>query len=202
MSIEFNDQGFATTSGKVMVYNYNEDTREFTFNREEFIYVGVSVPAHSTIVPVPAEREGYARVYHEDTKKWEYVEDHRGVEVYSKADQTKVTIQELGPIDDIYTTIAPTSIHDNWDEDTGAWVLDEVAEHEAKVVAADAKKVTLIEDANAYINSKQWPSKLAMGRLSDADKVKFNLWLDYQEEVEAIETTDPDTIVWPEAPAK
>ncbi len=202
MSIEFNDQGFATTSGKVMVYNYNEHTHEFTFNREEFIYVGVSVPAHSTIVPVPEEREGYARVYNESTKKWEYVEDHRGVEVYSKADQTKVTIQELGPIDDIYTTIAPTSVHDKWDEDQGAWVLDEVAEYESKVAAADAKKVALIDEANVYINSKQWPSKLAMNRLSDDDKVKFNLWLDYQEEVEAIETTDPDNIVWPEAPAK
>ncbi|BAM68863.1 putative tail assembly chaperone [Edwardsiella phage MSW-3] len=60
------------------------------------------------------------------------------------------------------------------------------------------RKVALIAECNAHINSNQWPSKLALGRLSDAEKTTFNKWLDYLDALNAVDPTNP---VWPTAPS-
>lgn len=65
---------------------------------------------------------------------------------------------------------------------------------------AELQKQYLIDQANGYIDSKQWPSKLALGRLSDADKVLFNQWLDYLDALEAVDTSMAPEVVWPEMP--
>lgn len=73
--------------------------------------------------------------------------------------------------------------------------------HEQLVSAAEADKQKRIDSANAYMNSKQWPGKSAMGRLSDAEKAQYNLWLDYLDALETVDTsTAPDT-TWPVQPA-
>lgn len=69
------------------------------------------------------------------------------------------------------------------------------------VQQAETQKQGLIDQANDYISSNQWPSKLALGRLSDADKVSFNLWLDYLDTLEAVDTSSASDINWPELPA-
>ncbi|QGR67045.1 tail fiber assembly protein [Yersinia intermedia] len=64
---------------------------------------------------------------------------------------------------------------------------------------AEAEKQSRIADANDYMNSKQWPGKAAMGRLKVSEKAQYNLWLDYLDALEAVDTsTVPD--VWPLAP--
>lgn len=58
-----------------------------------------------------------------------------------------------------------------------------------------------INSANNFINDKQWPSRLALGRLDQKEKDKFNLWLDY---LEALDNLNVDEIMekseWPEKP--
>ncbi|MEL2233941.1 tail fiber assembly protein, partial [Klebsiella pneumoniae] len=56
------------------------------------------------------------------------------------------------------------------------------------VKQAEIEKSGLISQANDYIDSKQWPSKLALGRLKDDEKASFNEWLDY---LDALESVDP-----------
>jgi hypothetical protein len=76
---------------------------------------------------------------------------------------------------------------------------------EELVLSAEAEKQSLIDQANAYMNSKQWPGKAAMGRLSDADKVQYNAWLDYLDALEAVDTSSAPDIEWPippEVPAR
>ena len=68
------------------------------------------------------------------------------------------------------------------------------------VATADAQKQQLIEQANAYMNSKQWPGKAAMGRLTDSEKTKYNAWLDYLDALEAVDTTSAPDINWPTPP--
>ena len=64
---------------------------------------------------------------------------------------------------------------------------------------AEAEKQSRIADANDYMNSKQWPGKAAMGRLKVSEKAQYNLWLDYLDLLEAVDTsTVPDK--WPVAP--
>ena len=74
--------------------------------------------------------------------------------------------------------------------------------HEELVQQAEFQKQTLISQANEYIDSKQWPSKLALGRLSDADKALFNQWLDYLDELEAVDTSEAPDITWPTSPGR
>lgn len=70
---------------------------------------------------------------------------------------------------------------------------------EELIIEAEAKKAMLIEQANDHINAQQWPSKLSLGRISDNDKAEFNLWLDYLDALNAVDTSGAPDITWPEA---
>lgn len=71
---------------------------------------------------------------------------------------------------------------------------------EEAIVAAETVKQGLIEQANEYINSQQWPSKLALGRLSESDKAEFNLWLDYLDAANSVDTSAAPDIQFPTPP--
>ena len=72
---------------------------------------------------------------------------------------------------------------------------------EQLITAADAQKQRLLVQANEYMNSKQWPGKAAIGRLKTDELAQYNLWLDYLDALEAIDTSTAPDIVWPEMPA-
>lgn len=82
-----------------------------------------------------------------------------------------------------------------------AWSDIPPATHEQEVAAAEQQKQQLIVQANAYMNSKQWPGKAAMGRLTDSEKTQYIAWLDYLDALEAVDTTSAPDINWPEPPA-
>lgn len=81
-----------------------------------------------------------------------------------------------------------------------AWVDAPPTTHEESLVAAEAQKQQLIYQANAYMNSKQWPGKSAMGRLNDTEKAQYNLWLDYHDALEAVDTSNAPDVNWPSPP--
>lgn len=81
-----------------------------------------------------------------------------------------------------------------------AWVDIPPLSHEEEVAIAESQKNLLIDQANEYINSKQWPGKAAMGRLKDAEKEQYNAWLDYLDALEAVDTTSAPDIEWPTPP--
>lgn len=68
------------------------------------------------------------------------------------------------------------------------------------VETAETERQQRISAANMFINGQQWPSKLALGRLSDAETARFNLWLDYLDALAAVDTATAPDIVWPEKP--
>ena len=55
--------------------------------------------------------------------------------------------------------------------------------------------------ANEYMNSKQWPGKAAIGRLKDEELAQYNLWLDYLDVLELVDTSSGPDIEWPTPPA-
>ncbi|WP_395304461.1 tail fiber assembly protein [Enterobacter sp. ECC-019] len=69
------------------------------------------------------------------------------------------------------------------------------------IAGADAEKQSRIDQANEYMNSKQWPGKAVMGRLNDTEKAQYNLWLDYLDVLEMVDTSTAPDIAWPEKPA-
>lgn len=81
-----------------------------------------------------------------------------------------------------------------------AWADIPPPTHKEQVTEADAKKQSLIDQANEYINSKQWPGKAAMNRLNDAGKEQYNTWLDYLDVLEQVDTSAAPDITWPTPP--
>lgn len=72
--------------------------------------------------------------------------------------------------------------------------------HDEQVVIAETKKQQLIDDANKFMSSKQWPGKAAIGRLQGDELVQYNLWLDYLDALEAVDTSSAPDIEWPTPP--
>jgi len=62
------------------------------------------------------------------------------------------------------------------------------------------QKQALIDSANEHINERQWPGKAAIGRLQGDALAQYNIWLDYLEELEAVNLSEPEDVTWPEKP--
>jgi len=93
-----------------------------------------------------------------------------------------------------------TLSHD--DNNQPCWIDLPPPTHEEEVAAADAQKQQLIDQANAYMNSKQWPGKAALGRLKGDELAQYSAWLDYLDALEAVDTSSAPDIEWPTAPTQ
>ena len=82
-----------------------------------------------------------------------------------------------------------------------AWSEIPPPTHEEQIAAAELKKQQLINQANDYMNSKQWPGKAAIGRLKGEELAQYNLWLDYLDALEVVDTSSAPDIEWPTPPA-
>ncbi|HAM7310049.1 TPA: tail fiber assembly protein, partial [Escherichia coli] len=82
-----------------------------------------------------------------------------------------------------------------------AWIDIPPPTHEEQIAAAELEKQQLINQVNEYINSKQWPGKAAIGRLKDEELAQYNLWLDYLDTLELVDTSGAPDIEWPTPPA-
>lgn len=81
------------------------------------------------------------------------------------------------------------------------WVDAPPPTHEELIAQAEQKKQQLVDIANDYMNSKQWPGKAVIGRLKGDDLAKYNLWVDYLDALWAVDVSNPAEILWPEQPA-
>lgn len=81
-----------------------------------------------------------------------------------------------------------------------AWVDIPPPSHDEAVAHAEAEKQSRIDSANDHMNSKQWPGKAALGRLKGDDLAQYNSWLDYLDELEAVDVSTAPDITWPDQP--
>ncbi|WP_063928132.1 tail fiber assembly protein [Enterobacter asburiae] len=82
-----------------------------------------------------------------------------------------------------------------------AWIDIPPPTHDEFVSSAETEKQNRIDHANAYMNSKQWPGKAAIGRLKGDELDQYNLWLDYLDALEVVDTSTAPDITWPMPPA-
>ena len=82
-----------------------------------------------------------------------------------------------------------------------AWADIPPPTREEQIASAETKKQQLINQANEYINSKQWPGKASIGRLKGEELAQYNLWLDYLDALELVDTSSAPYIEWPTPPA-
>ena len=82
------------------------------------------------------------------------------------------------------------------------WQDAPVPTKEELTQAAEYERQRRINDANHFMNSKQWPGKAAIGRLKGDELTQYNLWLDYLDALEAVDTSSAPDIKWPTPPAQ
>lgn len=189
----FDETGLAIESGDIRCFYYDVVTSEYTGWSDEFINIGVSMPGNSTDIAPGDDIAGKVAVF--TGYGWQHQEDHRGEVIYSTNNGTVSTVDYIGSIPDGYTSIPPSTPYDTWDGE--GWITDADAEHAADVAAANADKQARISQANAYMHSKQWPGKAAIGRLKGGELEQYNLWLDYLDALEAVDTSSAPDINWP-----
>ncbi|MCG3099410.1 tail fiber assembly protein [Enterobacter sp. DRP3] len=86
------------------------------------------------------------------------------------------------------------------DDGLPAWEQVPAPTKEQLIAIAEAEKMRLIGLANANINIKQWPGKAAIGRLKGDELTQYNLWLDYLDALEAVNSLTAPDIAWPDKP--
>ena len=70
------------------------------------------------------------------------------------------------------------------------------------IAEAEREKQQRIVAANNFMNSKQWPGKAALNRLKGDELAQYNLWLDYLDTLEAVDTASAPDINWPMPPVE
>ncbi|HCQ1777097.1 TPA: tail fiber assembly protein, partial [Escherichia coli] len=73
--------------------------------------------------------------------------------------------------------------------------------HAEIIAEAEREKQRRIDVANEFMNNKQWPGKAAIGRLKGEELAQYNLWLDYLDALELVDTSSAPDIEWPTPPA-
>ncbi|MCO7414059.1 MULTISPECIES: tail fiber assembly protein [Enterobacter cloacae complex] len=100
-----------------------------------------------------------------------------------------------------FQTIPAGKVRVAGDDGLPAWADIPTPTQEELAKVAEAEKQFRIDQANAYMNSKQWPGKAVIGRLTGDELAQYNLWLDYLDELEAVDKSKAPGIEWPAKPA-
>ncbi|EEX2872920.1 tail fiber assembly protein [Escherichia coli] len=191
-----NSELIATKAGNITVYNYDGETREYISTSNEYLAIGVGIPAYSCLDAPGTHKAGYAICRSMDLNSWEYVPDHRGEIIYSTETGESKEITAPGDYPENTTTIAPLTPYDEWDGEK--WVTDINAQHVAEVEAAEQQKSVQLLFAKEKIIL--WQTELQLGIISDEDKEKLISWVNYIKAVQAVDTQKAHNIIWPKKP--
>lgn len=196
MTPVFDENGHAIVAGNIRVFYYSSENMEFVGWSDELIPEGVSMPGNCTAIDPGEEEAGTAFVF--TGSEWSKQTDNRGKTVYSTADGSAHPVDYIGEIRTGYTSIAPETPYDKWNG--SKWEKDVAAERAALIAAAGVERQSRIQQANDHMNNRQWPGKAVIGRLKDDELAQYNLWLDYLDSLEALDTSTAPDIKWPEPP--
>ena len=120
MTVTFNQDGFAETSGEIIVY-CTDNQGIYSHSATEYVSEGGSLSAGSYLDAPPQPKQGFVIVRAD--KSWQYQADHRGT-YYSKETGEKVEHTALGGLPENLTALAPLTEPCKWNGT--AWVKDEV----------------------------------------------------------------------------
>lgn len=119
--------GAAVKKGLIWMFFYDKDTKVLLIPVLCYKNPGDAPRENATYVVPPQVPSGMVAVFKPGSNhlgSWYLAEDHRGTVVYSKNTQDRMIWQQPGAIGSAYTTKAPTSSYQVWDEAKGEWVSD------------------------------------------------------------------------------
>ena len=135
MTVTFNQDGFAETSGEITVY-CTDNQGIYSHSITEYVTEGGSLSAGSYLDAPPQPKQGFVIVRVENS--WQYQADHRGT-YYNKETGEKVEHTALGELPENLTALAPLAEPCKWNG--SGWVKDEAkiadnfAKNKAKLIA-------------------------------------------------------------------
>lgn len=174
-------------------YYYNDEHPLHPFTAESEANKDSYAPRNALRIK-PETKSGFWPC--EQDGAWVIVPDHRGEKVYNTVTAQESEIKDLGALPDGVTTIAPDVEFPKWNGKK--WVTDKAAKKESDIADAESKKQYLI--AEVHTETQMLQTKLALGRIKDDEKVLLNAWLDYLEELEAVDVSTAPDITWPVKP--
>ncbi len=191
-----NNNQIAISAGIITVFNYDALTREYINSNNEYLAVGVGLPANSCVDAPPEKEDGFALCRTADISGWEQVEDYRGKTAYSIETGSPVMITAPGRLDVTLTLIAPATGYDYWNGTE--WVTDKTAEQAGAITQAETQRTALINEAST--RTRLWQTQLTLNIISDADKELLTEWMRYIQDVQAVDITSAPEIFWPDMP--
>lgn len=186
---------FSDTARKINVYGFDYLTREFTGEYEAHIAPHTGLPGNSTTVEPPEFVEGKIAVYDIDSATWNLETDLRGLTAWHKITKKPFYIDEIGDIDDKFTTIKPDSDFDVWDGEK--WVKDGKAEARFRLQEEEQHKALLMAFAESRIALLS--RAVNKGIATDAEKEKLEQWEIYSVLLNRVDVSVGD-VVYPETP--
>lgn len=193
--IILDENGFAEEEGYIKVYNYSYQEKEYIGTSEEYLPKGVGIPANSLPIAPPQAGENTTVIVTDGA--WTVVPDYRGQKAYAKDGSGSITVSTPGKLAEDYTFDVPATTFDLWTED--GWVTDSDKLSAAQIAEAENMQSALLNTATQAI--AVWQTKLLRGRqLTEDEASALDLWLDYIDRLETINTELAPDISWPEAP--
>ena len=178
------------------LYDFEQQSGEFTFQFNETIFHGMGIPAHSTMIPPPKEKKGYARCFNTEKWAWEYIVDYRGQYAWRVDNLSRITIASLGEPTFPYTMKEPATQFDKWvdgdwvkDEDAyNAFMLEQTNQEIYRRLAADADFIRQVKDI------------IALGTLVTGPEYSkmLSAWIDYRTLIISVDRINPQ---WPTPPS-
>ncbi|CND92883.1 tail fiber assembly protein [Yersinia kristensenii] len=191
------ENGLAVQAGWIAVYSASRETREYIGVNNEYIALGVSLPAdgYSDAPTLPGEDDKAVRRNVAGTA-WEIVPDLRGKIAYDIKTGYSDTVTAIGELPDTLTLLAPQTVYDEWSG--RKWVTDKVAQQAAAISTAETTKAELLNEATARIAPLQdtVDTELATGD----DKEQLTAWKIYRVLLSRIDLSTAPDINWPVAP--
>lgn len=188
------DKNFiALSAGHITVFNYDATTREYISSSDEYLAIGIGIPANSC-VDAPGElRNGFAICRTEDFSAWLYVADHRGESVYNIQNGQRIDITSLGEYPANTTKLIPATAYDNWNGNM--WITNMEEQSAAEKAQAEIYRTTLLNQATSEIAWRQ--DAIDAGIATNAEKTDLAGWKKYRVLLNRVDTAAP---IWPNPP--
>ncbi|HEC1637556.1 TPA: tail fiber assembly protein [Yersinia enterocolitica] len=194
---QLGQDGLSITEGWIAVYSASPDSREYTGVSNEYLPIGVGLPAGGyTDAPTLPARDDKAVRRNATGTAWEIVDDLRGKMAYSTETGQPEEVTTIGELPASLTLLAPQTIYDKWN---GAkWVTDKAAQQTAAVQVAEETKAQLLNDATVKIAPLQ--DAVDTGMAKDEEKEQLIALKTYRVLLSRIDTSKAPDITWPELP--
>lgn len=169
MTVIFNTDGFAETSGEITVY-CTDSQDIYSHSTTEFVSEGGSLSAGSYLDAPPQTKQGFVIVRADNS--WQYQADHRDT-YYSTETGEKVEHTTLGELPDNLTALAPLAEPCKWNGTE--WVKDEekiadnFAKNQAKLIANIDEHAARIYSTWTRFESEYRERKLAAESFKSAN---------------------------------